>query len=78
MQSGKEGRHIRRQEKVVVECFKCREKGHKHREYPKRREESIRRVKEEYNSASCMRKSTAKEVKEKSSICFITKSAGAL
>jgi len=47
MQSGERGQHIRRQEEVVVECFKYREKGHKCRKCPKRREESIRRVEKE-------------------------------
>ena len=34
MQCGVEERTIRRHEVVVVECFKCREKGHKCRECP--------------------------------------------
>jgi len=32
MQSGNEGRTIRRMETVVVECYKCGKKGHKCRE----------------------------------------------
>jgi len=34
MQSGDKGRMIRRVEVVVVECYKCGEKGHKCRECP--------------------------------------------
>ena len=34
MQCGVEERMIRRHEVVVVECFKCGEKGHKYRECP--------------------------------------------
>jgi len=34
MQSGNEGRTIRRVKAVVVECYKCGEKGHKCRECP--------------------------------------------
>ena len=34
MQCGVEEKMIRRYEMVVVECFKCREKGHKCRECP--------------------------------------------
>ena len=34
MQYGIEEQLVRKQESVVVECFKCREKGHKCRECP--------------------------------------------
>jgi len=34
MQCGAEEKTIRRQEMIVVECFKCGEKRHKHRECP--------------------------------------------
>jgi len=34
MQCGVEEKTIRRQEAIVVECFKCGEKGHKCRECP--------------------------------------------
>jgi len=34
MQCGVEKRTIRRIGVVEVECFKCREKGHKYKEYP--------------------------------------------
>jgi len=51
MQCGVEERTIRRQETVVVECFKYREKGHKCREYPlwrkAKEERRLRRVGEE-------------------------------
>jgi len=44
-------RTIRRQEVIVVECFKCEEKGHKYRECLEQRkikeEKRLRRVKEE-------------------------------
>ena len=43
MQCGVEERTIRRQkEVVVVECFKCGEKGHKCRECPLRKEKENR------------------------------------
>jgi len=46
-----EERIIRRHEAVVVECFKCGEKGHKCREYPlwkrTKEERKLRRVEEE-------------------------------
>jgi len=35
MQCGKGGKMIRKQEIVVIEYFKYREKGHKYREYSK-------------------------------------------
>jgi len=34
MQCGLEKRAIRRQEVIVVKCFKCGKKGHKYRECP--------------------------------------------
>jgi len=34
MQYGVEKRVVRRQEVAGVECFKCREKGHKYKECP--------------------------------------------
>jgi len=46
MQCGVEKRIIKRQEKVVVEYFRCREKGHKCRECPFRKKEKRRQRKE--------------------------------
>jgi len=51
MQCRVEERTIRRQEVIVVECFKCKEKGHKYRECLEQRkmkeEKRLRRVEEE-------------------------------
>jgi len=51
MQCGVEERMIRRQEIIVVECFKCREKRHKYKECPLwkkgKEERKLRRVEEE-------------------------------
>ena len=51
MQCGVEEKMIRRQETVVVECFKYRKKGHKCRECPlwrkAKKEKRSRRVREE-------------------------------
>jgi len=51
MQCGVEERTIRRQETVMVECFKYREKRHKYRKYPlwrkAKEERRLRRVGEE-------------------------------
>ena len=44
MQCGVEERMIRRHEAVVVECFKCEEKGHKCRECPLQKERAEERV----------------------------------
>jgi len=44
MQCGVEERMIRRHEVVVVECFKCEEKGHKCRECPLQKERAEERV----------------------------------
>jgi len=46
MQSGEEGRTIGRVEAVVVECFKCGEKGHKYRECLlwRKKERAVERV----------------------------------
>jgi len=52
MQCRVKERMIRRQEEIIVECFKCEEKGHKCRECSKRREERVRKVKEK--KAVCM------------------------
>ena len=56
MQCGVEERVIRRQELVVVECFKCGEKGHKCRGCllwrKMKKERKLRRVEEE--EAACM------------------------
>jgi len=51
MQCEVEERTIRRQKAIVVECFKCGEKGHKCKEYPlwrkTKKEKKLRRVEEE-------------------------------
>jgi len=51
MQCGVEERTIRRQEVIVVECFKCGEQGHKCKECPlwekMRKEKRLRREEEE-------------------------------
>jgi len=51
MQCGVEERVIRRQELIMVECFKCGKKGHKCRECPlwrkMKEERKLRRVEEE-------------------------------
>jgi len=67
MQCGVEERVIRRQELVVVECFKCGEKEHKCRECPLWRkikeERKLRRVEEE--KAACVARPQKAQQEEK-------------
>ena len=47
MQCGVKERTIRKQEEVrEVECFKCKEEGHKYKECPRRKEEKMRQTEE--------------------------------
>jgi len=62
MQCRVKERMIRRQEEIIVECFKCEEKGHKCRECSKRREERVRKVKEK--KAVCMARPQEAQQKE--------------
>jgi len=61
MQCDVKERMIRKQETVKVECFKCREKGYKCREYPLWKGEKKLQVVEEVACVAMLQKAQQKE-----------------
>jgi len=73
MQCGVKKKVIRRQEAAVVECFKCREKGHKCRDCPlwkrTKEERKLRRVEEAAHVAKPQKAQQEKRIWGRSLAC---------